>query len=740
MGNASGRRGRLATVLVLALVAAAFTAPGSAALAPASSAAAAGDAVKPIVSLLAPTRGAVVSGTTTFLASAKDDVAVTQVSFWEGSKRLGYGVAGSEGWTLPIDTRSFPAGSHVFVAKARDAAGNIGSSASVTVTVSQTGASPSPELSTASPAPSVPTSTPSTASPAPTSTPPDPAASPTPPPTTASAAPTATPAPPSGSSPAPDPVPTSSPTRAPEPSSSTAPPLPDVVKPLAVITTPKDGATVAGSATLVATATDAHGVTNLSFWSGTTRLGNATADAGGAWTLVTPATALAPGRHVLVAKARDAAGNIGSSRSVTIEAVAVQTAPSASPGPGSTATPTATATTPGSSAAPTADPPVVVTPTAAPPAATTAPTSAPSPTPSGEGPPAPIATPSPTPIATPTATPEATSTPSATPSDEPTAPGTSGPIVPPTPIVTTEPTPEPTPIVSPPATPDPTPSPTATPDPTPSPTATPSPTPTGSPTPPPSTTAPGSPPLAAWDFSEPFAPYYSTSGDLPLLQAGRTSATRATTPWGTGVTMTGTSYLRIPAAQTGRLTIGATGNAVSVASWVRMADLDTGFVAGSWKETAAGPTRSYGLFYDLGTYGGNERAAFHVSRSGGPTPGYPYSRDYAASGSTFTRNVWQLHVGTYDGAAAVSYLDGAAVAYPSYTDSTGASYAKNPYLFPDGLNPVPGDFTVGGVELTRGPGNYAIGTLAKVRVWDRALSADEVRALYEAERPTSLLG
>ncbi|MCM6762209.1 Ig-like domain-containing protein, partial [Rathayibacter sp. ZW T2_19] len=486
---------------------------------------------------------------------------------------------------------------------------------------------------------------------------------------------------------------------------SPAPPLPDVVKPVAAIVAPRDGATVAGSATLVATATDAHGVTNVSFWSGTTRLGNAVIGGGGEWTLVTSATALAPGRHVLVAKARDAAGNIGSSRSITIDAVAVAATPSPAPGPEATPTPTTSTPTPDATPTP-----------------TTNPDATPTPTPTSD------ATPTPTPATTPDATPTPTPTPTAAP----------------TPTATVAPSETPAPTATPSAAPTPTITPSATPTPTITSTATPTPTatpePTATPTPAPTPAAPGSPPLATWDFTEPFAPYYSTSGDLPLLQAGRTSATRTSTPWGTGVTMTGTSYLRIPAAQTGRLTIGATGNAVTVASWVRMTDLDTGFIAGAWKENSAGPTRSYGLFYDLGTYGGNERAAFHVSRTGGPTPGYPYSRDYAASGDTFSRGVWQLHVGTYDGAAAVSYLNGRAVAYPVFTDDKGATYAKNPYLFADGLNPLPGDFTVGGVELTKGPGNYAIGSFAKVRVWDRALSADEVSALYTAERPTSFLG
>jgi len=96
--------------------------------------------------------------------------------------------------------------------------------------------------------------------------------------------------------------------------------------------------------------------------------------------------------------------------------------------------------------------------------------------------------------------------------------------------------------------------------------------------------------------------------------------------------------------------------------------------------------------------------------------------------------VWQLHLGTYDGTYAVSYLDGVAVAYGSYKDTLGNTYAKNPYYFPDGLNVVPADFTVGAAHMASIMGNYAEGTIAGLRVWDRALTAAEVKSIYDQEK------
>jgi hypothetical protein len=306
------------------------------------------------------------------------------------------------------------------------------------------------------------------------------------------------------------------------------------------------------------------------------------------------------------------------------------------------------------------------------------------------------------------------------------------------PAPTATPAPEPTTTPSPTPAPEPTTTPAPSPTPAPEPTATPAPSPTPAPTPAP--TSPSGPvavpaPLAEWRFDEAAPPFRTTAGDLPLQQAGTLKATSVATPFGRGVNLPGKSFLRLHRDAVGRLNVGAGSGTVTVAAWVLMTDDNAGFVAGMWSEASADPRRSYGLFYDLSTYGGDERTNFHVSRTGGPTPGQKFSLDYSASGQMFTRRVWQLHVGTYDGRNAVSYLDGAAVPYGPMTDKFGNTYVKNPYPYPDGLNPNPAEFTVGAVQMASTVGNYAEGTFARVRVWDRALTSEQVRAIYDSERP-----
>lgn len=238
--------------------------------------------------------------------------------------------------------------------------------------------------------------------------------------------------------------------------------------------------------------------------------------------------------------------------------------------------------------------------------------------------------------------------------------------------------------------------------------------------------------IAEWNFAEAAAPYYTTDGSFPLSQIG--SVPRVTTPWGYGISLTGQpNYLKVLASDVGALNQGRFTGKVTVAAWVNRTDTDTGFVAGVWQEDNNDPRRQYGMFIDLGVYGGSLMSCFHTSKTGGPTPGYSFSKDYSASNTTVQNNVWEFHVGTYDGTYIRSYLNGSFIPYPSFTESAGNTYSKNPYLYTDGLNATLCDFTIGAVKLTSAMGNFLQGQVAKVRVWNRALSDQEIAKIYATE-------
>jgi methionine-rich copper-binding protein CopC len=88
----------------------------------------------PTVSLASPTSGASVAGVTTLTANASDDVAVYSVQFLLNGSFLGSRLF-SAPYTFNWDTRAVPNGTYTLAARAKDSAGNVATSSSITVTV-----------------------------------------------------------------------------------------------------------------------------------------------------------------------------------------------------------------------------------------------------------------------------------------------------------------------------------------------------------------------------------------------------------------------------------------------------------------------------------------------------------------------------------------------------------------------------------------------------------------------------
>lgn len=104
-----------------------------------------GDTTAPGTSITAPADGATVSGSTLVTASASDDTGVTKVEFYlDGSLAASDTTAPYE-WSW--DTTTAADATHTLQSKAYDAAANVGSSATVSVTVSNGGTTPPPSSS-----------------------------------------------------------------------------------------------------------------------------------------------------------------------------------------------------------------------------------------------------------------------------------------------------------------------------------------------------------------------------------------------------------------------------------------------------------------------------------------------------------------------------------------------------------------------------------------------------------------
>jgi hypothetical protein len=92
------------------------------------------DTTSPVAAVTSPVAGATVSGTVPVSATASDDTGVSRVEIWrDGATLVGSDAAAP--YDVAWDTASVPNGSHTLTARAFDAAGNVGESAPVAVTV-----------------------------------------------------------------------------------------------------------------------------------------------------------------------------------------------------------------------------------------------------------------------------------------------------------------------------------------------------------------------------------------------------------------------------------------------------------------------------------------------------------------------------------------------------------------------------------------------------------------------------
>jgi hypothetical protein len=97
------------------------------------------DTTPPTTSITAPANGATVSGTVSVTASASDNVGVSKVEFYLDGALKSTDTTSPYAWSW--DTTTATNASHTLVSKAYDAAGNIGTSATITVTVNNVAAS-----------------------------------------------------------------------------------------------------------------------------------------------------------------------------------------------------------------------------------------------------------------------------------------------------------------------------------------------------------------------------------------------------------------------------------------------------------------------------------------------------------------------------------------------------------------------------------------------------------------------
>jgi hypothetical protein len=201
---------------------------------------------------------------------------------------------------------------------------------------------------------------------------------------------------------------------------------------------------------------------------------------------------------------------------------------------------------------------------------------------------------------------------------------------------------------------------------------------------------------------------------------------------------------------------------------VRIANLkQSRTIAGMWTEGKGANddsgTRQYALLMNMPTYGGNRQLVPHISSEGGVSrradgSAFPWCCDYAASVSEVPEEKWCTLGFTYDSKYITAYVDGVAEPralepakdkrtdrYFTMEGPDGGDRGMNPYYHGRGIfkydaekhakiKPGGGsDFTVGARYAVGSMlGEATIGRFGGLAVFDRALTAEEMKALHDA--------
>lgn len=202
----------------------------------------------------------------------------------------------------------------------------------------------------------------------------------------------------------------------------------------------------------------------------------------------------------------------------------------------------------------------------------------------------------------------------------------------------------------------------------------------------------------------------------------------------------------------GALDLSTYGNQFTVISWTKdtAGNHDDGangiaFRAGSHDDVT--PARQFGLYFDgNGWIWSHGHLTPHLGAQDGPSPGYPFNRDYAASARKYFTGTgqgqWHMEAGTFDGSQIIAYIDGLTDSWqaapeppPSVLGFADGIYVpqvvdRNPFVIHKGINRSQTQkiFTIGGtcgVSPDAGQ-SWTTGKLGGIAVFNRALTADEI--------------
>lgn len=235
--------------------------------------------------------------------------------------------------------------------------------------------------------------------------------------------------------------------------------------------------------------------------------------------------------------------------------------------------------------------------------------------------------------------------------------------------------------------------------------------------------------IALWEFQEPSgSPRMAMGPHGCALQEGAGPVARVSpregAPFGQySADLNAGQFFRIPREECAALDLCGSDCQVSVVAWIqrhRKREVQCEVIAGMWDETRN--QRQYGLFLDLRIHQAGDNVSGHVSATGGPTPDYPWAMDAAIGAGYLTYYDWHCVGFSYDGSLVTAWLDGRLESRVGF----------NPFAYPHGIHKAGAngaDFTVGAVSRGGEMGNWFVGRIGGLAVFDRALFPQEHAAL-----------
>jgi len=184
-------------------------------------------------------------------------------------------------------------------------------------------------------------------------------------------------------------------------------------------------------------------------------------------------------------------------------------------------------------------------------------------------------------------------------------------------------------------------------------------------------------------------------------------------------------YLYIPRKDCKGLNISGKQAQVAILAWVKRAPksyVQCEAIAGMWNETEK--KRQYCLFLNLALFDSADQVCGHISGVGGPTPGNKWCVDASIGKNPVEYKQWCHVAFTYDGKQIVSFLNG----------NADLREGHNPYPYDQGIFDAGddgSDFTVGAVHRLGEMGNFFVGQIAELSVFNRALSEEEIHAAFQ---------